>query len=293
MPKTKWQHITLTMPSQLWGLFALYRPMLNELSKIAADIISNLAQKQKIKVGMFTALHTFGHDLKWNVHMHLSTTMGGITDKDTWRNIRFSTKAIMPMWRYAFINLLRKHAKAGNIQTSNAFLDQEYQKSWIVNLAKPTKSAWRTVSYLGRYLKRPPLPLSRLIHYDGKKVIFKFIDRNNNSKKTASMDFDTFIHKFTQHIPDKGFRMIRYYGFLANAVRGKLLPVVYELLNQSVKQKTSLDWRTLMNKTFNIDPLECILCGSELAFVGAVFGVSQSELSNHHFELANAKLITC
>ena len=113
MPKTKWQHITLTMPSQLWGLFALYRPMLNELSKIAADIISNLAQKQKIKVGMFTALHTFGHDLKWNVHMHLSTTMGGITDKDTWRNIRFSTKAIMPMWRYAFINLLRKHAKAG------------------------------------------------------------------------------------------------------------------------------------------------------------------------------------
>ena len=102
-----------------------------------------------------------------------------------------------------------------------------------------------------------------------------------------------FIGRFVRHIPDANFRMIRYYGFLANAVRGKLLPVVYELLNQSVKQKTSLDWRTIMNKTFNIDQLECILCGSELAFVGAVFGVSQSELSNHHFELANAKLITC
>ena len=132
------------------------------------------------------------------------------------------------MWRYAIIDFLRKQSKAGHIKTSNQFLDQEYQKNWIVHLAKPTKSAWRTVSYLGRYLKRPPLPLSKLLHYDGKQVIFNFIDRNDNTKRKATMDIEVFLDKFTQHIPDKGFRMIRYYGFLANAVRGKLLPLVYQ-----------------------------------------------------------------
>ncbi len=291
LPKTKWQHITLTMPAQLWGFFSEYRELLNKLSKIAAKIISKLAGKRKIKVGMFIALHTFGHDLKWNVHIHLSVTMGGLTEQQTWKKIRFSKKAIMPMWRYEVINLLREHAKDGNIKTSNDFLDQEYNKNWIVHLAKPSKSAWKTVSYLGKYLKRPPLPLSKLLHYDGKKVIFDFIDRNDNSKKTTEMEIDTFLDKFTQHIPDKGFRMIRYYGFLANAIRGKLLPIVYKLLNQNVEKQTEVGWRVLMKKTFNTDPLQCILCGYELACVGIEFGMKQSELVLHHYELANAKII--
>lgn len=291
LPKTKWQHITLTMPAQLWGFFAEYRELLNELSKIAAKVISKLAGKRKVKVGMFIALHTFGHDLKWNVHIHLSVTMGGLTEQQTWEKIRFSNRAIMPMWRYEIINLLREHSKAGNIKTSNQFLNQEYNKNWIVHLAKPTKSAWLTISYLGRYLKRPPLPLSKLLHYDGKQVVFNFIDRNDNSKQTTAIEIDTFLDKFTQHIPDKGFRMIRYYGFLANAVRGKLLPIVYKLLNQNVEKQTTLGWRILMKKTFNIDPLQCILCGHELAFVGIEFGMKQSKLSLYHYELANAKII--
>jgi len=281
------------MPSQLWGFFSECREMLNELPKISAKIIAKLAGKRKIKVGIFIALHTFGHDLKWNVHIHLSVTMGGLTEEQTWEKIRFSRRAIMPMWRYEVIKLLRKYAKAGKIQTSNNFLNQEYNKNWIVHLAKPTKSAWRTVSYLGRYLKRPPLPLSKLLHYDGKTVMFNFIDRNDNSQSKTTMDIDTFLDKFTQHIPDKGFRMIRYYGFLANAVRGKLLPIVYQLLNQSIKNQTVLEWRALIGKTFGFDPLECILCGCELAFIGAVFGMKHGELSEHHYELANAKLIVC
>ena len=43
---------------------------------------------------------------------------------------------------------------------------------------------------------------------------------------------DEFIERFIQHIPEKGFRMIRYYGFLSNAVRGKLLPKIYKILGQ-------------------------------------------------------------
>jgi hypothetical protein len=291
LPKTRWQHITLTMPGQLWDFFADYRELLNKLPKIAANIIIKLAGKRKVKVGMFIALHTFGHDLKWNVHIHLSVTMGGLTEKQTWKKIRFSKKAVMPMWKYEVINLLRKHAKDGNIKTSNKFLNQEYKKNWIIHLAKPTKSAWRTIDYLGRYLKRPPLALSKLLHYDGKQVIFNFIDRNDNSKRTTRMEIDIFLDKFTQHIPDKGFRMIRYYGFLANAVRGKFLPIVYKLLNQNVTKEPTLGWRVLMKKTFNVDPLQCILCGYDLACIGIDFGMTQSELRLHHYELANAKII--
>ena len=43
---------------------------------------------------------------------------------------------------------------------------------------------------------------------------------------------ESFIKRLVQHIPDKGFRMIRYYGFLANCLRSRLLPIVYNLLAQ-------------------------------------------------------------
>ncbi|PAV06447.1 hypothetical protein CBG25_06015 [Arsenophonus sp. ENCA] len=38
---------------------------------------------------------------------------------------------------------------------------------WHVHFAKPTKNAWRTAKYLGRYLKKPPVSGCRLAHYDG------------------------------------------------------------------------------------------------------------------------------
>ncbi|MFK0569557.1 transposase [Endozoicomonas sp.] len=37
-----------------------------------------MAGKKGIRSGIFTALHTFGRDLKWNTHVHLSVTTGGL-----------------------------------------------------------------------------------------------------------------------------------------------------------------------------------------------------------------------
>lgn len=42
-----------------------------------------------------------------------------------------------------------------------------------------------------------------------------------------------FITRFIQHLPEKGFRLIRYFGFLANRSRTLLLPVVSALYPRS------------------------------------------------------------
>ena len=48
LPNTKWQHITFTMPSELWDLFWLNRNLLNQITKLAADCIMILASKLDI-----------------------------------------------------------------------------------------------------------------------------------------------------------------------------------------------------------------------------------------------------
>ena len=78
LPNTEWQHITFTMPSELWDLFWLNRYLLNQITKLAADCIMTLASKLDVVPAIFTALHTFGRDLKRNVHVHLSTTRVGL-----------------------------------------------------------------------------------------------------------------------------------------------------------------------------------------------------------------------
>ena len=80
-----------------------------------------------------------------------------------------------------------------------------------------------------------------------------------------SFDITTFIGKLIQHIPDQGFKMIRYYGFLANRVRGVLLNVVYYALNLSKKLDSKKPtYVSLMIKSFGIDPMSCVTCKSPM-----------------------------
>ena len=78
LPRTKWQHITFTMPDKLWDFFWVNRYLMGEVPRIAANIIKELAEKNGFLPGIFLAIHTFGRDLKRNYHIHLSTTVGGI-----------------------------------------------------------------------------------------------------------------------------------------------------------------------------------------------------------------------
>ena len=86
--------------------------------------------------------------------------------------------------------------------------------------------------------------------------------------------------------------MIRYYGSLANRVRGKLLPIIYALLGQQqdLDSNQKISFASLMKKTFNIDPFKCILCGGKMLLELVVYGKSStSELLSVHRELALLK----
>ena len=90
LPVTQWQHITFTMPSELCQLSRYNRNLLGSLSGLAAKIILKVAGKKGIRPGIFTAQHTFGQDLKWNIHVHLSVTVGGLANNNqAWKNLEW------------------------------------------------------------------------------------------------------------------------------------------------------------------------------------------------------------
>jgi hypothetical protein len=212
LPKTTWQHITFTMPSELWDFFWLNRALLNKIGLIAAHTIQSIADTKNVIPGIFIAIHTFGRDLKRNVHIHLSTTMGGITqDHQRWKKLFFHQSTLMRMWRYEILKLFKTpgiilpQAIQRQINSSfnfNKFLNRLYQKHWVVHCGKPQLDHQQIVSYLGRYIKRPPIAESTLRHYDGSEVTFKHLDHNTNTYRELTLSVDDFIAKFIQHIPD-------------------------------------------------------------------------------------------
>jgi len=122
-------------------------------------------------------------------------------------------------------------------------------------------------------------------------VAFDYLDHRTGKHRTAHYDSEEFIDRFVQHIPDKHFRMINFYGFLANRVKGQWLPKIYALLDQTVEPVKTVRWRDLQKQAFGVDPLLCILCGSPLYFVGIPRGKSARELLQHHEALARAKIV--
>lgn len=306
LPQTSWQHITFTLPCELWDFFWHNRHLLNAIGAIAADCVKTIAKQKGVTPGIFIAIHTFGRDLKRNVHIHLSTTTGGLSlDLTQWKNIYFNQATLMRIWRYRITKLFRDEEQKeliipSNIKnqlnhafTFNQFLDRLYKKTWIVHCSKPTDDHKQNVSYLGGYVKRPAIAESKLKHYNGNSISFSYLDHKTKTYRRFTLSVEQFIARFIQHIPDRNFRMIRYYGFLANRVRGNLLPIVYQLLGQTKNDAESKPptYAELIQKNFGFNPLICIVCGHALVLSGVRFGKTKiSELLQHHRELALLKI---
>ena len=178
LPQTTYQHITFTFPSELQPLFWLNRHLINKIMPLPAQIITDYAKKLGVIPGIFVALHTFGRDLKRNMHFHLSSTLSGLSlDESMWMpRLRFNRKALVAIkqtWRNEIVSLLHNEFEAGqlvlpphlndnNQLTFKPWLNLQNQKMWVVHFSKPADNHYRVVTYLGRYLKKPPIGETRI-----------------------------------------------------------------------------------------------------------------------------------
>ena len=90
---------------------------------------------------------------------------------------------------------------------------------------------------------------------------------------------EDMIGRYISHIPEKHFKMVRYYGFLSNRKRDELLPKVYEALEMETREKPEQPgFAVLMKEFLRTDPYKCLLCGNRLRFSSAQAGRHTTEL---------------
>nr|WP_284038154.1 transposase [Escherichia coli] len=99
-----------------------------------------------------------------------------------------------------------------------------------------------------------------------------------------------FMERFSWHVADKGFRMVRYYGFLSPVKRRLLEEVVYVITETVRKTAMQIRWRGMYQRLLKVDPLKCILCGSQMRFTGLKRGYRLAELVLMHERLARQQV---
>jgi len=96
----------------------------------------------------------------------------------------------------------------------------------------------------------------------------------------ASWDVLEFIARVVDHIPEPSQQMTRYWGFYANAARGKRHKAEEEAgaspkraREDSVEaftRQARLSWAKLIRRVYEIDPLLCPFCGGQMKILAFI-----------------------
>jgi hypothetical protein len=153
---------------------------------------------------------------------------------------------------------------------------------------------------LAEYILRCPFSLARVVRLtdDGSVIYRAEKDHCRRFPGPGSRDLRggpkrnfqifsalDFLAEVTQHIPDKGEHLVRYYGWYSHRQRGirkKRRQSGEVETDQPTIDRSALDtqksatggalsaWAMLIKRVYEVDPLECPCCGGQMKFVSFI-----------------------
>ena len=268
--KCKHRHCVFTIPRELRRFFLADRSLLNCLFNSVRSVVLRLFHQmnrsKNFTPGFICVLHTFGRPLEWNPHIHCLISEGGFSDDSVWRRVaHFNYSFLRSAFRTALLNELE--ARIGpSFKKTKAEMYRLHDKGFYV-YAKPSLADTKTITeYIGRYLGRPVIATKRIDRYDkdADTVTFHYNRHEDNAYVERTLPAMDFIKLLIQHIPEKNFKMIRYYGLYArhrkaDKVLHRARSAQYQRLMVSLNR-----WRESILLSFGYDPLSCPRCHKEM-----------------------------
>lgn len=177
----------------------------------------------KFTPGIVTVIHTFGRDLKWNPHVHMIATEGGKGHITEWRHIRhMAYEPLRKRWQKILLDeITYMIGNTRQMKTLKNKLYEEKNKGFYVYAKTEIKSAKTAAKYIGRYVGRPAIAESRILDYDRENVTYKYTRHEDNKEIVETVHVYEFIKRVIRHIPEKNFKMIRYFGIYSRRSKGK------------------------------------------------------------------------
>ena len=280
-PGVVYRHIVLTMPEQLRIPFYRVCHDGDLLSKFMRagyqcleDVVSTVLRRT-LKIGTMIVVQTHGRSGRYNPHLHVIMTSGGIDEKvESWFDLRFfKYEIIHKKWQYHLFKMVKEWFQCIEMNGLIDELWKRYPNGLVANVSKgevPEGGAG-LAKYLAKYVASPPIAVRRIVEYTGSHVTYWYKDHKTKSKKIETVPVEVFIGRMVQHILPKGFQRIRYYGLQATKTFKKWASAVEKGI-KAIGRAVKGTYRVIQVKRYKERYLEgnhqnpwiCSYCGGEM-----------------------------
>jgi hypothetical protein len=282
------RHLTFTIPKMLRPYFRFDRDLLKDLCRIAQQCLREFLRTTLDLPdglpGVVMTIHSFGEYLDFHPHLHALVADGLFARSGLFyvlpevslkpleelfraRVITFLTgKGLLPPER---ARMLRGWVHSGfNIHRSRRVLPEEHED----------------LERLAQYIIRNPFSVDKMqVNEQDDTIVYRSGMNPKIRRNFEVFDPCDFIAAITQHIPDKSFQLVRYYGWYSNKMRGQRdkraaeeagaadnAVEVIDVAEHKPRRIPSPKWRELIKKVWEADPLLCPHCSREMRIVALI-----------------------
>ncbi len=235
----------------------------------------------EVTPGALGFLQTSGELLNFHPHVHILATDGGFRPDGSFRHLpRFNSRHLERLFQAEVLRMLVDKGLIAEETVRNLLTWRH--SGFSVHGAVRVKDR-QGAARLGRYMIRCPLALKRL-SWNEETAQVGYTARPTRRvgpwPTAASWDVLEFIARVVDHIPEPSQQMTRYWGFYANAARGKRHKAEEEAgaspkraREDSVEaftRQARLSWAKLIRRVYEIDPLLCPFCGGQMKILAFI-----------------------
>jgi hypothetical protein len=265
LPDIPYRGLILTIPDRYWDVLRLNRQLLPDLAAIGGGVISDLAREcYQAEIPIIVVLHTFNPELKFKPHLHIVVGLTGLASNGDGLvvDIHFSKDMIQQRWRYALLDRLELEVRLGRLKADVSHeqllkdIDYERRRLWHISEHRCTNKQ-DLLSYVARYIGRPPIASSRILEFDIHRVRFRYRDKRDDDRvHEVTIPTQEFLNRLIEHIREPYKHGVRYFGLLSPRAKSTRYRAFLRLLGQpELVPVRPFRWADGLYQSFGVDPL--------------------------------------
>jgi len=278
--------LTYTIPSELRPLFLFnkyicYSLLFKAASRSLQESVKNNKRTMNGKAGFFAILHTWDQQINLHPHLHIVIPAGALSPDNTKWNpshpaFFLPVRKLSAAFRDKLLFYLRKAYRSETLTVPDEIENLQdvftalKKAKWVVHSQPPETGRSKPLlllRYLSRYVNKTAISDNRIQKVEKGKVFIEYYDRKRKCKKMKILSEEVFMKRLVLHFLPRGFKRIRFYGFMSNRSRACMLVLCRMLLGQSLAEQEEVDKRFLDDtpflfwKYFGVDITLCDNCG--------------------------------
>jgi hypothetical protein len=269
----------------LRAYFQRNRPLLKELCDIAHLTLTEYLQAtlglSDAHPAIVLVLHTFGEYLDFHPHLHALVADGLFTRDGVFHPL--PELPLKPLEEIFRANVLNRLVALGILPPERVAILLSWKHSGFnVHRGAPVPPENKAeLEKLAQYILRNPFSLEKMtMEFPTDTVIYRSRLNPKINRNFEVFTATDFLATITQHIPDKGAQMIRYYGWYSNKMRGQrhraenagepAEPLRPPSTPPPPAKLPSKKWRDVIQKVWHTDPLICPHCQHKMRVIAVI-----------------------